>query len=135
MRFKSRQESLPEINLVPMLDVLMTVLTFFILISMSMTGQAVLKVTLPSTQAGVETKDNSAILVVGIDREGQLVLNQKPVALDEVLKAVQAHLATQPDAGVMLKADKTLTYSQVAGVLEALQQQDTDRITIAASSP
>ncbi|MEM6424137.1 MAG: biopolymer transporter ExbD, partial [Cyanobacteria bacterium P01_D01_bin.128] len=29
----------PEVNLVPMMDVLMTVLTFFIIISMSLTGQ------------------------------------------------------------------------------------------------
>lgn len=135
MRFKSRQESLPEINLVPMLDVLMTVLTFFILISMSMTGQMVPNVTLPSSETEVEAKDSSALLVIGLDPEGQLILNQKPVTLAEVLEAVQTHLATQSDAVVMLKADKTLTYSQVAVVLEALQQQDGDRITIAASSP
>ena len=54
MKFKRQQRSsqMPELNLVPMIDLIMTVLTFFIVVSMTLTsGTGSVKVQLPSGQA------------------------------------------------------------------------------------
>ncbi|NJK42085.1 MAG: hypothetical protein HC934_13530 [Acaryochloridaceae cyanobacterium SU_2_1] len=52
MGFRRRHHSVstPEINLVPMIDVLMSVLTFFIIISMTLSRQKAIEVQLPQDQ-------------------------------------------------------------------------------------
>ncbi|NEQ55108.1 MAG: biopolymer transporter ExbD, partial [Leptolyngbya sp. SIO3F4] len=49
MGLRTRQENkgVPEVNLVPMMDVLMTVLTFFVIISMELSGVQIFGVSLP----------------------------------------------------------------------------------------
>ena len=69
MRFKHQQShsQLPEVNLVPLLDVLMSVLTFFIITSMTLTGRNIANVNLPGTGTGYEEKKEENPLVIGLD--------------------------------------------------------------------
>jgi biopolymer transport protein ExbD len=65
MRFKSQQKSsqMPDVNLVPMMDVIMTILTFFIIVSMTLTAeQGAVNVTLPSTGGAGVSKRKHPIL-------------------------------------------------------------------------
>lgn len=77
MRFKNRQpgSQIPEVNLVPMMDVLMTVLTFFIIVSMGLTGQQIVNVRLPQSVDGEDLGQNQVVsveaMVVGLDKERQ----------------------------------------------------------------
>jgi biopolymer transport protein ExbD len=135
MRFKNRQRGsqLPEVNLVPMMDVLMTVLTFFIIISMTLTGQQILNVTLP--QVGEEGANGDALpdatFVVGLDANGQILLNNQLVSAEQLVQEVQAFLSTNPEGIVLLKADRTLNYDQVAENLRTLRNIGGDRVSLA----
>jgi len=84
-RRRSAKSQIPEVNLIPMLDVLMTVLTFFIIISMGLTGQQLLNVRLPESVPGDGAVEETQVaqidaLVVGLDKDGKLVLDNETVA-------------------------------------------------------
>ncbi|NMF85954.1 biopolymer transporter ExbD [Nodosilinea sp. P-1105] len=138
MRFKSRQSNtqVPEVNLVPMMDVLMTVLTFFIIISMTLTGQQLANVRLPQAVSG----DDATIapdlvqldtLVVGLDRDGNLLLDNQVISLNQLTQQTRAYFAQNPEGQLILKADRDLAYAQVAGLLTDLRAIGGNRVSLA----
>lgn len=137
MRFKSQsaRSQLPEVNLVPMMDVLMTVLTFFIIISMGMTGQQILNVRLPQAVAegglGEDEVMAGEVLVVGLDQDGSLVLDGQPVTWDQLAQQGQAYFSQNPEGRLVLKADRTLAYREVAKLLTDLRAIGGNRVSLA----
>ncbi|GAB4460693.1 MAG: biopolymer transporter ExbD [Elainellaceae cyanobacterium] len=139
MKFKSQQNQLPEVDLVPMMDVLMSVLTFFIIISMTLTGQQVMNITLPEAEGGSNPQNADSgqqvpTLVVGLNAQRQLVMDDAPVAEAQVITNVQTFLVSNPTGIVLVKADKGLTYNDVAKVLELLRDIGGDRVSLSITS-
>lgn len=133
MRFNSQQKKseMPEVNLVPMMDVLMAILTFFILIAMTLTTQQTVNVTLPSTSAGaVETKDPDP-LVVGLNLQNEILLADKPVSSSELGQSIQSYLTQNPKGVVILKADSKIPYEQVVKLLGTMRDMGGDRVSLA----
>lgn len=124
MRFKHQQRhsSVPEVNLVPMMDVLMTVLTFFILISMSLTGQRLAFVNLPGAGAGVNEKEPVKPFEVGLNRQGEILLDGKAASEAQLAEKMQSYLAQNPDGSIVLKADRELPYEQVEKLLKQMSK-------------
>ncbi|UZQ55451.1 biopolymer transporter ExbD [Trichothermofontia sichuanensis B231] len=137
MRFKSSpNNSLPQVNLVPMLDVLMTVLTFFIIIAMTLTGQQMINVKLPITerqanpQASPTTTQVEA-LVVGLDANGQIIMDNQIISTRELAERMSTYFAENPQGLVVLRADRDLTYAKVATLLKAMRAIGGDRVSLA----
>jgi biopolymer transport protein ExbD len=135
MRFKNRQtnEELPEVNLVPMMDVLMTVLTFFIIVSMTLTGQQIANVTLPQTDgAGVKTENETkASLVIGLNSNSEIVLENEVIDTNQLSEAMQEFYTQHPNGVVLLKADRGLDYSKVVQLLKTMRDIGGDRVSLA----
>lgn len=134
MRFsRRRQESrLPEINLVPMMDVLMTVLTFFIIISMTLNGQAV-NVLLPKTNEAAAKEGEGgadATLVVGLNANEEILVDGKVVSPTDLVQRMQTYFDKNPEGVVTLKADRSLTYEQVANLLKAMRDVGGGRVSL-----
>jgi biopolymer transport protein ExbD len=135
MRFKNKQSGsqLPEVNLVPMMDVLMTVLTFFIIVSMTLTGQQIFNLNLPQTSgAGADGEAaKRETLVVGLDADRQTVIDNQPVNPNQLAQEMQQFLSENPDGVVLLKADRELTYDAVAELLKTMRDIGGDRVSLA----
>lgn len=138
MRFKHQQQSnsIPEVNLVPMMDVLMTVLTFFIIISMTLTGQHLANVRLPQSVQGGDQKANPVgnpipPLVVGLTQTGEMVFNNQPISLQQLTPIISTYLTAHPDGRLVIQADRGLAYRDVATLLNQLQQIGGNRVSLA----
>ena len=134
-RFRASKSQMPEINLVPMMDVLMTVLTFFIIISMTLTAQQQsVNINLPSTNAGANTVKTPDPLVVGLTNQGTLEVANNPVTDAQLSQQMQAYLQKNPNGAVVLQADKKLPYEQVVQVLGKMRDVGGDRVSLAIDS-
>jgi biopolymer transport protein ExbD len=137
MTLKRRNQGnnqMPEVNLVPMMDVVMTILTFFIIVSMTLTKQQnALNVTLPSANAPTPTAETKAPdpMVVAIDPQGKLAVKDIVVSEADLSQQVQTFLASNPQAAVLLKADRKVSYEQLAKVLGVLQKVGGERVSLA----
>jgi biopolymer transport protein ExbD len=134
MRFKSqsRASEMPEVNLVPMMDVLMTILTFFIIIAMTMSNVRSLDLRLPTVQTGgTQSQSLTSSLRVGLTAKGQFLIDNQPVATNELKQNIQTYLAQNPQGVVLLSADRTLPYEQVIKVLAEMESVGGDRISLA----
>lgn len=133
MRFKQAKQGshMPEVNLIPLMDVILAVLTFFILASLSLSRQQALDVTLPSADAGAQKQATADPLVVGLNKQNQILLQNKPVAEAQLSQIMQSYLVKNPKGSVILKADRKLPYEQVIKVLAKMRNIGGDRVSLA----
>ena len=127
-----------RIELVPLIDVIFCILTFFLLAALQLTRQQSINVDLPKAKTG-QTQMRE-MLIVSIDDFGQTYIDQLPVnyqQLDRVLKSFQ----TKNPAGLtVLYAPQNAKYAKVVEVLDKLREVGGDRVALAtlpssASSP
>ena len=123
---------MPELNLVPLMDVIMTILIYFIIVSMTLTNFQAVDVTLPG-RGGQTGKSAAPIdsLVIGLNLQGQILVNNVVMSPDELAQAVTQYLSEKPQGVVILKADRSVPYEGVVTLLSALQRLGGDRISLA----
>lgn len=136
MKFKLQQKNQPiEVNLVPMMDVLMAILTFFIVVSMTLKGQQkALDVVLPSTQSGTTEVKSPDPFVVALNTQGQIAAQGKTVTETQLAEQIQTYLTQNPKGAVLLKADRQVSYEQLAKLLGTMQEVGGDRVSLAIDS-
>jgi biopolymer transport protein ExbD len=122
---------MPELNLLPMMDVIMTILTFFIIVSMTLTNQKTVNITLPSANTSTELQDTPDPLVVGLNRQGQILLGDRPTNEADLAQQMETYLVQNPKGAVILKADSKLPYEQVVKVLATMRDVGGDRVSLA----
>lgn len=135
MRLKKGKDSnrLPEMNLVPMLDVLMAVLTFFIIISMTLAVDKTMEVQLPTNAASPAAsplEKEPDPLVVEMTKQG-LTVKDQPIAPPQLAPQVKTYLAQNPKGIAVLRADPRVPYEQVIRVLSEMQSVGGDRVSLA----
>lgn len=133
-RRRTPQSQIPEVNLVPMMDVLMTVLVFFVIISMTLTGQQLLGVRLPQSVTGGDRDEENTILeslVVGLDSNGNILLEDRTVSFSELTQRIRVYFAENPEGKLVIKADRTLPYSEVSAFLTELRAIGGNRVSLA----
>jgi biopolymer transport protein ExbD len=132
--FESTAASQPmsDINVTPLVDVMLVLLVIF-LISAPLMDKA-LRLDLPSAQAPASPVASNG-MSLSLDRQGTVLINDKPVALD-ALPAVLAMQASQ-DATieVQLRADQNLPYGRVAEVMGLLQKAGLTQVALAVGPP
>lgn len=136
MRFRTHQSrsQIPEVNLVPLMDVLMSVLTFFIIISMTLTGQQVLRATLPT--ASVSTTDKNKRLqpthplVVGLTLQEEIILDNQPVNSGKLADRISTYLDQNPQGKIILSADRKLPYAKISALLKQMGKMGGDRVSL-----
>jgi biopolymer transport protein ExbD len=135
MNFSRRNSvsKIPEVNLVPMMDVLMTVLTFFIIISMTLTSQEIASVDVPAADQLTTETDISEIdpLVIGLNRDGDILLAEQTIDVTELSAEVRRYFSENPEGIVRIRADRSLQYEEVENLLKSLQEIGGNRISLA----
>jgi biopolymer transport protein ExbD len=110
-----------DINVTPMVDVMLVLLVIFIMAAPMLT-QAV-KLDLPRAQGSAVAQQQTSAIALAIDARGRIFWNSEALALDAAtLKtklAQAASLVPQPE--VQLRADKETRYEVVAQVMAAAQ--------------
>lgn len=141
MGYGRRNQPTPmiEVNLIPMMDVLMAVLTFFIVISMTLsTGQNVIGVNLPQTDTGAKPSAPDSKtpepLMVGMNKQGQIIIQNKTIEPAQLNTQLQTYLQKSPNGVIVFQADKTLTYEKLARVLGQIRAIGGDRVALAVDA-
>ena len=133
-RNRARSAAIPQVNLVPMMDVLMSVLTFFIITSMSLTGERIDRVTLPGNPGENGTTaipEDVQQLMIGLTEDERIVLDGQVLTEAELLAAMEAFIAAHATGVIVLNADRTLPYEKIAALLNVMAQVGGNRVSLA----
>jgi biopolymer transport protein ExbD len=133
MRLPEEPDIPPQINIVPMIDVIFALLTFFIMSSLYLTRSAGLPVNLPKA-ATAESQTQPNQIVITLDAAGQLTLNRQPITLEALQPQVRT-LIGNGQATVVVNADERVSHGQVIAVMDQVRQIPGARLAIAAQRP
>lgn len=125
----------PEISLVPLIDVILVLIIFFV-ITATFDARTGLKLELP--RAAGEATETTPPLSVLVNAEGRYFVGDHEVLRTDVesLKSALSDVAgSERDRTVLLRADARTPYQSVVTAYEALGQLGFRRITIATAPP
>lgn len=118
-----------RIELIPLIDVVFCILTFFILAALQLTRQQAINVDLPKASTGESQMQK--MLVVGIDTAGQTFIEQQPVNPDQLDRALLRFRRWNPNGLIVLYAPKEARYNDVVQVLDRLRAIGGERVALA----
>ncbi|HYD76673.1 biopolymer transporter ExbD [Ramlibacter sp.] len=118
-----------DINVTPMVDVMLVLVVILIITAPLMASS--LRLDLPRAEAARPT-DAPRFVTVGIDPEGKLFLDDKPVSSDQLAQGLAQAATRSRDTEVQLRADRTVPYGKVVEVMGAAQKAGLNRIGFVA---
>jgi biopolymer transport protein ExbD len=122
---------MPEVNMIPMMGVMLVVLAFFVYVSMTLRSQQSVNVSLPVGGAGAAEVESTDPLVVGLNKQGQLLVDGKIAGDKQLADRIIAYLKDDPRGTVILKADREVEYRKVLQMLRVMQEIGGDRVSLA----
>jgi biopolymer transport protein ExbD len=133
MRLPNEPDVPAQINILPMIDVVFAILTFFILSSLFLSRTEGLPVNLPKAETAKPQSQNSTV-VVTVNRQGQLSLNRKPITLAQLEPALDS-LATATALMVVINADAKVEHGLVIAVMDRVRKVPGAKLAIATQRP
>ncbi|MCG8528340.1 MAG: biopolymer transporter ExbD [Opitutales bacterium] len=116
MSLVTRKRKKSDINIIPLVDVLM-VLIFFFLMTMQFKNEDVLNITPPK----IETAGSNALteqILIAIGPEGEFYLNNHPVNEEQLEKALEIAGENNPDQPILLVSDEETALKHVTKVMD-----------------
>jgi biopolymer transport protein ExbD len=134
MNFRPHRENKPELNLIPMIDVLIVLLIFLVLTT-TFSREASLRIDLPEASAEARAEEKGVEIV--IDAEGHYVINRHQLintSLETVQKALREAAGDDKNPAIVISADRKTPHQAVITALDAASRLGFVHITFAAES-
>tara|TARA_Y100001968_G_scaffold192356_1_gene176257 strand:- start:956 stop:1360 length:405 start_codon:yes stop_codon:yes gene_type:complete len=116
-----------KIDILPMIDIIFSILAFLIISSLYLTRIDTIPVDLPKASNVVNQKNK--FINVSIDKSGNIFINKNMIPVDE-LKTNLIKFTDKSEKLIVLNADKSIPYGSVINVLDVLRGIEDLKITI-----
>ena len=114
------------INIVPMIDVIFAILTFFIISSLDLIRLDNIPVNLPKASTSTLVKDKPIVLT--IDRENNIFLESKPINSKILVDQIKKIISNYSTNILVISADKEVAHGKVVEVIDQVRSIDNLRI-------
>jgi len=133
-RGRSREE--PEINLIPMIDVLLVII-IFLMLTTTYSKFSGLEINLPTADASKQAEQPNEI-DVAVTANGQVLVNKSPLTAADVgsiSEALRRAAGARPDPVIVINADAKASHQSVVDVMQAAQTAGYPHISFATQMP
>jgi biopolymer transport protein ExbD len=128
---EDRYAPLAEINVTPMVDVMLVLLVIFMVTApLLMVG---VPLDLPKTKAAAITAPKQPI-ILSLNRNGELFIGDAPVAPGDLEDRLAALAAEDPTRIVYVRGDKTITYAQLMDMLGQVNRAGFAKVSLVAAA-
>jgi len=126
---RSRYRPLAEINVTPMVDVMLVLLIIFMVTAPLMTSGV--SVDLPKTNAQPLNSDSEP-LTVSIKADGSIFLQEQAVDVGDLVAKLQAISKNNPERRIFVRGDKDLAYGRIMEVMGTITQGGFTKVALLA---
>jgi len=119
----------PRVEVIPMIDIMMFLLVFFVVISLNMIAGSGVQMEIPGSKTTQQLKVST--ITVGVTKDGKVVVAGKQVSPDE-LKARLNALKKDGPVDVVLAGDKDVPLQMLLGVMDTIRGAGISSVGIAA---
>ncbi len=133
MNIPNEPENTLTVNIVPMIDVIFSILAFFIVSTLFLTRSQAIDVNLP--QASTARLEQQTQITVTIESNGNIALNRQKIELENLQNSVGKLIKSTNRSLVIINADKAVSHGQVIEVMDRLRQLEGVKLAIAVEKP
>lgn len=126
-----RRRSMAEMNLTPLIDVMVVLLIVFMISAPLMT--VTVPVDLPEVGKGAMAEGN-APLVITIDKNNDVYLQDSKIPLEELIPKLQAVTAQKPDQRIFIRGDQTLSYGTIMQIMSRMTAAGFTKVALVAET-
>lgn len=121
-----------DINVTPMIDVMLVLLVIFIL--MATAAAQGIKVDLP-TASSAKSLDQQKSRVIAVSNDGTVSIDAVPVSMAELESELRTDIASNPELAVILRGDRAVQYDRVMQVLDICSKVGVPSLGMASTRP
>jgi len=129
---RGRYRPLAEINVTPLVDVMLVLLIIFMVTAPLMTSGV--SVDLPKADAKPLNSDSTP-LTVSIKADGSIFLQNEAIDLTDLVAKLQAISQNNPDRRIFVRGDKDLAYGRIMQVMATITQGGFAKVALLAEQP
>ena len=128
MYFKEDNNSENQINILPMIDIIFAILSFFIISSLFLTRIDSIKVNLPKSSTSVREKNKPQIIT--IDNNEKIYFNSNEISLKNISSLIQKNIVNLEEPLVILRADTSVKHGLIVNLLDELRKIENLKVGI-----
>jgi biopolymer transport protein TolR len=129
---RGRYRPLAEINVTPMVDVMLVLLIIFMVTAPLLTSGV--NVDLPKTTAQPVNTDSQP-LTVSVKADGNVYLQDTQIDLPDLVAKLQAISENKPDRRIFVRGDKAVPYGTIMQVMGTITQGGFTKVALLAEQP
>ena len=136
MDFRGRIKEDPEINLIPLIDVLLVII-IFLMLTTTYAKFSGLEINLPTADASKQAEQPNEVNVA-VTASGQVLVNKAPLVATDVASisdALRRAAGEAKDPLIVINADAKATHQSVVDIMQAAQSAGFPRISFATQAP
>jgi len=127
-----RRPPMSEINVTPLVDVMLVLLVVFMVTAPLLTVGV--PVDLPQTQAPAINEPKEPT-VITVNKDGAIFIQESSVPMDGLVEKLQAITGANPDAVLYVKGDKDINYGRVLEVMSLVTASGFHKVSLLAEPP
>ena len=126
--FYNFEEENIQINILPMIDVIFVILSFFIVSSLYLVRLETIPVNLPNAETANQEKDIP--IVVTLDLDNKVFIDEKMIDISLFENQLRSKLKNNNNKKVVLRADKSIKYGKVISILDIMRKIEDIKIGV-----
>ena len=131
-RSSSRYRPMADINVTPLVDVMLVLLVVFMVTAPLLTVGV--PVDLPQTQAPPINEPKEPT-VITVNKEGEIFVQDNSIPQDQLVAKLQAVTNSNPDAVLYVRGDKDINYGKVLEVMSLISNAGFHKVSLVAEAP
>ena len=128
MYFKEKNETGDSINILPMIDIIFAILSFFIISSLYLTRIDAIKVNLPKASTAVREQNKPQIITV--DSNERIYFNSNEISLKNIYTIIRTNIENLEEPIVILRADTSVKHGVIVNLLDELRKIENLKVGI-----
>ena len=133
---RGRESDVPEINLIPLIDVLLVII-IFLMLTTTYAKFSGLEINLPTADASKQAEQPNEV-AVAVTAAGQVLVNKVPLLgadVKTISEALRRAAGDATDPVIVINADAKATHQSVVDIMQAAQAAGYPHISFATQSP
>jgi len=126
--FYNFEEENIQINILPMIDVIFVILSFFIVSSLYLVRLETIPVNLPNAETANQEKDTAIVITLNLDNK--VFIDEKMIDISLFENQLRSKLKNNNNKKVVLRADKSIKYGKVISILDIMRKIEDIKIGV-----
>ena len=126
------EDEIPQINILPMIDIIFVILSFFIISSLYLVRLETIPVNLPNSETANQEKNS--VIVITLDLKNRIFVDEKLLEISSIKNEILSKIKNNKNRKVIIRADKDVKYGKVISILDILRKLDGIKIGVSTKS-